>query len=73
MSCKDSESAERFFVLTDVENVEDQEEMMERQQYTTIPRYQIDRRWVERYRALVAYDTYWWLGSAGPLTEESTL
>ncbi|HLZ60562.1 MAG TPA: hypothetical protein VKR06_26755, partial [Ktedonosporobacter sp.] len=32
--------------------------------------YQLDWRWVERYRALASYDTYWWLGSAGPFTEE---
>jgi tetratricopeptide (TPR) repeat protein len=37
---------------------------------STSPQHQLDWRWVERYRSLVAYDTYWWLGSAGPLTEE---
>ncbi len=32
--------------------------------------YQLDWRWVERYRELSAYDTYWWWAQAGPFTEE---
>jgi hypothetical protein len=53
-----------------VDNIEDQERSMECQQYTTTPRSQIDRRWIERYRELVSYDSYWWLTWAGPFTEE---
>jgi tetratricopeptide (TPR) repeat protein len=34
------------------------------------PQHQIDWRWVERYRELVSYDSYWWLTWAGPFTEE---
>jgi tetratricopeptide (TPR) repeat protein len=32
--------------------------------------YQLDWRWVERYRELDAYDAYWWWASAGPFTPE---
>ncbi len=32
--------------------------------------YQLDWRWVERYRALASFDSYWWLAPAGPLGEE---
>ncbi|HLZ61570.1 MAG TPA: tyrosine/phenylalanine carboxypeptidase domain-containing protein [Ktedonosporobacter sp.] len=32
--------------------------------------YQLDWRYVERYRALASYDTYWWWGAAGPFTQE---
>jgi transcriptional regulator with XRE-family HTH domain len=32
--------------------------------------YQLDWRWVERYRELSAYDAYWWWAHAGPFTEE---
>jgi len=32
--------------------------------------YQIDWRWVERFRKLAAYDSFWWLAAAGPFTEE---
>ncbi len=32
--------------------------------------FQLDWRWVERYRSLSAYDAYWWLAHAGPFTEE---
>ena len=34
------------------------------------PHYQLDWRWVERYRHLSAYDAYWWWAHAGPFTEE---
>ncbi len=34
------------------------------------PHYQLDWRWVERYRNLSAYDSYWWLAHAGPFSEE---
>jgi hypothetical protein len=39
-------------------------------QMAVAPLYQLDWRWVERYRFFASYDTYWWLGSAGPLTED---
>jgi len=32
--------------------------------------YQLDWRWIERYRTLCAYDDYWWLAHAGPFTED---
>ncbi|MGH2494133.1 MAG: hypothetical protein ACRDIV_05455 [Ktedonobacteraceae bacterium] len=34
------------------------------------PHYQLDWRWVARYRELISYDSYWWLTWAGPFTEE---
>jgi len=37
---------------------------------TVSPQYQLDWRWIERYRELVSYDSYWWLTWAGPFTEE---
>ena len=40
-----------------------------RQQSVT-PQHQLDWRWVERYRELCTYDSYWWLTWAGPFTEE---
>ncbi len=46
------------------------EEIRQWRQRTGASQHQLDWRWVERYRSLVAYDTYWWLGSAGPLTQE---
>jgi len=33
------------------------------------PDYQLDWRWVERYRELASFDSYWWLTPAGPFTE----
>lgn len=32
--------------------------------------YQLDWRWVDRYRELDAYDAYWWWAQAGPFNEE---
>jgi tetratricopeptide (TPR) repeat protein len=40
-----------------------------RQQSVT-PQHQLDWRWIERYRELCTYDSYWWLTWAGPFTEE---
>jgi tetratricopeptide (TPR) repeat protein len=37
---------------------------------TTAPQYQLDWRWVERFRALASYDGHWWLAHAGLFTEE---
>jgi hypothetical protein len=34
------------------------------------PRTQLDWRWIERYRRLCAYDSYWWLTWAGPFSDE---
>src|SRR6266568_6296028 len=31
---------------------------------------QLDKDWIQRYRALVTYDSYWWLTWAGPFTDE---
>jgi len=32
--------------------------------------YQLDWRWVERYRTLAAFDSYWWWTATGPFNEE---
>src|SRR5579875_2012539 len=37
---------------------------------SALPQAQLDWRWIERYRQLCAYDSYWWLSWAGPFTEE---
>ena len=31
---------------------------------------QLDWRWVERYRQLDSFDSYWWLAPAGLFTQE---
>jgi len=46
------------------------EEIEQWRRQASSPRYQLDWRWVERYRELAAYDSYWWLTWAGPFTEE---
>src|SRR6266567_3407287 len=33
---------------------------------TQSPHHQLDWRWVERYRTLASFDSFWWLASAGP-------
>src|SRR6266700_3404226 len=35
-----------------------------------VGRFQLDWRWVRRYRELSAYDAYWWWAPAGPFTDE---
>ncbi len=35
--------------------------------------FQLDWRWVQRYRALSAYDAYWWWAHGGPFTEDEQL
>lgn len=37
---------------------------------SAMPHYQLDWRWVERYRTLASFDSYWWLAPAGPFTGE---
>ena len=37
---------------------------------TVSPQQQLDRRWLERYRELASYDGHWWLGHAGPFSEQ---
>jgi hypothetical protein len=39
-------------------------------QQSPSPQHQLDWRWIERYRELCTYDSYWWLTWAGPFTEE---
>ena len=46
------------------------EEIEQWRRQATSSEYQLDWRWVERYRELASYDTYWWLTWAGPFTEE---
>jgi tetratricopeptide (TPR) repeat protein len=45
-------------------------EIQQWRQQSTSPHYQLDWRWIERYRELCTYDSYWWLTWAGPFTEE---
>ena len=45
-------------------------EIQQWRQKATSPRYQLDWRWVKRYRKLASYDSYWWLTWAGPFTDE---
>ena len=33
------------------------------------PEHQLDHRWVQRYRQLASYDSYWWWAQAGPFNE----
>ncbi len=46
------------------------EEIEEWRRQAKSPHHQLDWRWVERYRELSAYDSYWWLTWAGPFTKE---
>lgn len=46
------------------------EEIRQWRQRITPPSEQLDRRWVERYRKIDAFDAYWWWAQAGPFTEE---
>jgi hypothetical protein len=34
------------------------------------PQRQLDWRWIERFRQLTSYDTYWWWSQAGPFADE---
>lgn len=49
---------------------EDALEEIEQWRKANASRYQLDWRWVERYRELASYDGHWWLSYAGPFTEE---
>ena len=40
---------------------EDALEEIEQWRQTDASRYQLDWRWVERYRKLASYDGHWWL------------
>ncbi|MBV9708204.1 MAG: DUF1704 domain-containing protein, partial [Chloroflexi bacterium] len=46
------------------------EEIEQWRRQTTSSQYQLDWRWIERYRELDAFDAYWWWAQAGPFTEE---
>jgi len=35
--------------------------------------YQLDWRWVKRFRELSAYDAYWWWAHGGPFTQEEQI
>ena len=37
---------------------------------TQSPRHQLDWRWVETYRQLTSFDSFWWLAPAGHFNEE---
>lgn len=45
-------------------------EIQEWRQTSSSSHYQIDWRWVDQYRDLAAFDSFWWLAAAGPFTEE---
>lgn len=47
-----------------------QDEIEQWRQQAKSPHYQLDWRWVERFRELAAYDSHGWLAIAGPFTEE---
>lgn len=46
------------------------EEIAQWRRQTGAEYHQLDWRWVERFRTLTTYDSYWWLNWAGPFTEE---
>ena len=46
------------------------EEIAQWQQQTGAAHHQLDWRWVERFRTLTSYDSYWWLNWAGPFIAE---
>ena len=45
------------------------DEIEHRRRHKPSQHYQLDWRWVERYRILRAYDAYWWWAQAGSFTE----
>ncbi|MGB8347653.1 MAG: tyrosine/phenylalanine carboxypeptidase domain-containing protein, partial [Ktedonobacteraceae bacterium] len=49
---------------------EAQEEIKQWRRYTTSSQYQLDWRWIRRYREMTSHDSYWWLTWAGPFTDE---
>ena len=49
---------------------EDALKEIEQWRKNTTSQYQLDWRWVERYRELASFDGHWWLTSAGPFSEE---
>lgn len=42
---------------------------IEQWRQTKSSRYQLDWRWVDRYRELASFDSFWWLAPAGPFSE----
>src|SRR5579875_2628733 len=46
------------------------DEIEQWRQQATSPDYQLDWRWIGRYRELVAYDGHGWLAAAGPFTDQ---
>jgi tetratricopeptide (TPR) repeat protein len=46
------------------------EEIKQWRQRANTPHHQLDWRWVERYRQLASFDSYWWLASAGTFSQE---
>jgi hypothetical protein len=46
------------------------EEIAQWHQQTSGVHHQLDWQWVERFRTLTAYDSYWWLTWAGPFTSD---
>jgi Domain of unknown function (DUF1704) len=43
---------------------------IEQWRQTNASHYQLDWQWVERYRELASFDSYWWLAPAGPFNKE---
>jgi len=46
------------------------EEIEQWRQKATSAQYQMDWRWVEKFRELDAFDAYWWWAQAGPFNKE---
>ncbi len=46
------------------------DEIEQRREKAGAAQHQLDWRWVERYRALAAFDSYWWWTATGPFSEE---
>ncbi len=40
------------------------------QEVSVTDHYQLDWRWIDRYRTLASFDSYWWLAPTGPFTSE---
>jgi len=49
---------------------ESQQELKQGQQVSATKHYQLDWRWIGRYRDIAAFDSLWWLAPSGPFTTE---
>jgi transcriptional regulator with XRE-family HTH domain len=51
---------------------ESQQELQAGQQASPRGQYQLDWRWIRRYRAIAAFDSLWWLAPSGPFTTDES-